>query len=337
MCVKSKSKSQVYVKDLRKVMLFNKKRLKYPKNYDQIVKHGEIITDGRTDSEGNAVLKLLYGEKDKKGMRPSWTLIHVATDECHSKSYYTMELLLSEPKDLHKSCYEPFGFTSVDLKKYAPVVDIKKSDDPSNPYQLANTLYIAKKGCSVSDESGEVDANSRKEKGLNGKQLYEAFYGKQDPSFFVIRDEHDKLELDKTISCFPVCLFVYAVIFIRKLLTFLPMKLGECLLHQQNPVSKVLGNIFFTPFVPIKFIVDLLAILVKMPILVFVANEKKYGDKYCVLWKHEFMECFHELRSDCSVIKNGKRPDASDYDQYRLIGTWNELNVRCRLMPSDIP
>lgn len=342
MCVKSKSKSQVYVKDLRKVMLMNNKRLKYPKKYHKIVQDGKIIVADHTDSEGNVVLKLLYGEKKKNGMRPSWTLVHVATDECHGKAYYTMQMLLSDTREckLHTSCFEPFGFTRLDLKKYTPVIDIKKTNDPNNPYQITNTLYIARKGYSVSDESGEVDANSRKEKGLNGKQLYTAFYGKQDPSFFVIRDEYDKLELDKTILCFPVCLFVYTVIFIRKLLTFIPMKLGECLLRQQNPVSKVLGNIFFTPFVPLKFIVDLSAIIVKMPILLFVGNEKKYGDKYCVLWKHELLECLDELKSDCSVIKNGKRPDASDYDEYFLIGTWNELNIRRQFMcsrASDIP
>lgn len=342
MCVKLKSESQVYVRDLRKVMLMNKKRLKYPKKYHKIVKDGEIITTDHTDSEGNVVLKLLYGKKDKKGLRPAWTLVHVATDECHGKAYYTMHMLLydSSERRLSSSCYEPFGFTSVDLKKYTPVIDIKKTDDPGNPYQLTNTLYIARKGCSVSDESGEVDANSRNEKALNGKQLYTAFYGKQDPSFFVIRDEHDKIELDKTILCFSVSLFVYTVIFIRMLLTFIPMKFGECLLHLKNPVSKVLGNIFFTPFVPLKFIVDLSAIIVKMPILLFVANEKKYGDKYWVLWKHELLKCFHELSSDCSVIKNGKRPDLSDYDEYFLIGTWDELNVRHRCtysLATDFP
>ncbi|MGL9733035.1 MAG: hypothetical protein ACR5KW_03385 [Wolbachia sp.] len=37
------SESQIYVKDLRKVMTYNEKKCQYPKNYDQIVEFGGII------------------------------------------------------------------------------------------------------------------------------------------------------------------------------------------------------------------------------------------------------------------------------------------------------
>ncbi|WCR59564.1 MAG: hypothetical protein PG978_001000 [Wolbachia endosymbiont of Ctenocephalides felis wCfeF] len=45
--------SQVYVKDLRKVMTYNGKKCQYPKNYDQIVESGKIIKG--KDSDGNYI------------------------------------------------------------------------------------------------------------------------------------------------------------------------------------------------------------------------------------------------------------------------------------------
>lgn len=336
MCIKSKS--QVYVEDLRTVMLFNGKILKYPKNYHDIVQNGTIRFSG-IDSDGNPHLELVYGNKATKGKQLCWTLTHVAEDECHSKAYYTMYSLVYKPvEELGSSFYEPFKFSRLQLRKYAPVIDIKKTGDHDNPYILINSLYLAKEGCSINKESGEVDDNSRKEKGLNGKLLYYSTYDKQDPRFFVIRDENDRLEIDKSIICFVISLFVYTVIFLRKFLTFLPMIVGEWFLSHQNVFSKVLGNIFFTPFVPFKFLIDMLAIFVKITVLLFAADEKKYGNKYYILWKSELMECFRELKSDCLLIKSGKRSDnESEYGVYKLIGTWDELNVRAKKNSADLP
>ena len=65
--------SQVYVKDLRKVMVYKDgRKCRYPKNYDEIVKSGKIIE--AKNSEGETIYKLLYGKTDTDGRKPSFEL-----------------------------------------------------------------------------------------------------------------------------------------------------------------------------------------------------------------------------------------------------------------------
>lgn len=89
------SESQIYVKDLRKVMTYTDgRKCKYPKNYDQIVESGKIIE--AKNSEGETIYKLLYGKTDTDGRKPSFELTLVK--ETDDRSYFTIDSLVNRKK-----------------------------------------------------------------------------------------------------------------------------------------------------------------------------------------------------------------------------------------------
>lgn len=107
--------SQVYVKDLRKVMTYKDgRKCRYPKNYDEIVKSGKIIET--KNSEGKTIYKLLYGEKDKDGKQPSFELTLVK--ETDDRSYFIIDFLVNPEKNKdvkhYNGYYKPFGFSKID-------------------------------------------------------------------------------------------------------------------------------------------------------------------------------------------------------------------------------
>uniref|UniRef100_A0A8D8HN01 (northern house mosquito) hypothetical protein n=1 Tax=Culex pipiens TaxID=7175 RepID=A0A8D8HN01_CULPI len=82
------SESQIYVKDLRKVMTYTDgRKCKYPKNYDQIVKSGKVVES--KNSNGETIYKLLY---DKK------TFELALVEKTDDRSYFTIDFLVNREK-----------------------------------------------------------------------------------------------------------------------------------------------------------------------------------------------------------------------------------------------
>lgn len=315
----SSESATTYVKDLRKVMTYDGRKCQYPKNYDQIVKSGKII-EGK-NSEGETIYKLLYGEKDKDGRQPSFELTKIT--EIDGKSYFTIDFLVSKDRreiDNYSAFYKPFGFSKIDLKKHIPIFEVD-----TQLLELTNSRVLAKKGSSLNDK-GEVDEKDIDEKGRNGKLLYTSDYKKLNTSFSEIRDQNNNLELDKSLISVPF-VFVASLAKVCAKCTYPFMKLGEYLLSQQNSVAKLIGGAFFIPAVAVKNLVNMGATILKAPILLFVADKKKYGDAYLTMWKHQWKGCWEEAKSDFNVIKGGERLKP-DHKPLSIVGTWDELDAR---------
>ncbi|WP_353278876.1 hypothetical protein [Wolbachia endosymbiont (group B) of Longitarsus flavicornis] len=315
------SESQIYVKDLRKVMTYTDgRKCKYPKNYDQIVESWKVIES--KNSDGETIYKLLY---DKK------TFELALVEKTDDRSYFTIDFLVNREKNKdvkhYDSYYKPFGFSKIDLEKHIPIFEAREKDDK---FELTNSSFLAKKGCSINDKTGKVNEEYRDEKGRNGKLLYTSNYKKLSTHFSEIRDQSGNLELDKSLISVPIVSAAGLAKICAKLLTFIPMKLGENLIGRQNPIAKSFGYLFFTPAVAVKNLVNMGATILKVPILLFVANEKKYGDAYLTMWKHQLKECWKEVKSDFNVVTNGERPKPKqkDHKPLSIAGTWKELNAR---------
>ncbi|MDX5495159.1 MULTISPECIES: hypothetical protein [unclassified Wolbachia] len=331
----SSSESQVYVKDLRKVMTYDGRKCQYPKNYDQIVQSAKIIEN--KDMRGNAILdkdknptyKLLYGQKDENGEQPSFRLSLVT--KANDRSYFTINYIDNQGKQipidwLDKSYFEPLGFSRMDLKKHVPIFEAEKTKDPQYPFELTNSSVLTKK---VKNKEGKVQ-EVVDEKGRNGELLYTSDYKKLSTHFSEIRDQNSNLELDKSLISVPIVFATSLAKVCTKLLTSLPIKLGEHLISKQNPIAKSFGYLLFTPAAAVKNSVNMVATILKAPILLFVADKKKYGDAYLTMWKHQLKGCWEEAKSDFNVIKGGERlkPEQKDHKPLSIVGTWDELDAR---------
>ncbi|WP_353274206.1 hypothetical protein [Wolbachia endosymbiont (group A) of Ennomos erosarius] len=326
--------SQVYVKDLRKVMMYDGKKCQYPKNYDQIKESGKIIENKDMNGklilkDGKPTYKLLYGEKDENGEQPSFRLSLVTENKDNDRSYFTINYIDNQGKQipidwLNKSYFEPLGFSRMDLKKHVPIFEAQKTKDPQYPFELTNSSVLTKE---VKNKEGKVQ-EVVDEKGRNGKLLYTSDYKKLSTHFSEIRDQNGNLELDKSLISVPIVFATSLAKVSTKLLTSLPIKLGEHLVSKQNPIAKSFGYLLFTPAMAVKNLVNMGATILKAPILLFVANEKKYGDAYLTMWKHQLAGYWEEIKSDFSVIKGEERLKPEQKDQKLLVGTWDELNAR---------
>ncbi|WP_374698911.1 hypothetical protein [Wolbachia endosymbiont (group B) of Limnophora tigrina] len=323
------SESQVYVKDLRKVMMYDGRKCQYPKNYDQIVKSGKIMenkdTHGKAilDKDKNPTYKLLYGKEDKNGEQPSFELTEVT--KIDGKSYFTIDFLVSKGRheiDNYSAFYKPFGFSKIDLKKHIPVFEVQEKD---SKFELTNSSVLTKKV----KESGKIK-EVVDEKGRNGELLYTSDYKKLNTSFSEVRDQNGNLELDKSLISVPIVLVASLAKVCTRLLTLIPIKFGEYLISKENPIAKSFGYLLFTPAMAVKNLVNMGATILKAPILLFVADKKKYGDAYFTMWKHQLKGCWEEAKSDFNVIKGGERlkPGQKDHKPLSIVGTWDELNAR---------
>jgi hypothetical protein len=319
--------SQVYVKDLRKVMTYNGKKCQYPKNYDQIVESGKIIE--KKDSNGKLV-------KDEEG-NPEYQLAYngykfdlASVKKVDNRSYFTIGFLVSKDRrevDDYRKFYEPFGFKKKDLEKHLPVFEAQKTEGSQYPFQLIHSSILTK---NKKNKEGKIQEVIDRE-GRNGELLYTSDYKKLSTSFFEVRDQNGNLELDKSLISVPIVFAAGLAKVCAKLLTFIPMKLGEHLVNRQNPIAKFFGYLLFTPAIAVKNLVNMGATVLKAPILLFVADKKKYGDAYWTMWKHQLKECWEETKNDYSVVKEGKRsePEKKDYpDRDTICGTWKELDAR---------
>jgi hypothetical protein len=333
----SSSESQVYVKDLRKVMVYKDgRKCQYPKNYDQIKKSGKIIEN--KDMNGKPILegekptyKLLYGQKDENGEQPSFRLSLVTEDKDNDRSYFTINYIDNQDKQipidrLNKSYFEPLGFSRMDLKKYVPIFEAQKTKNPQYPFELTNSSVLTKE---VKNKEGKVQ-EVVDEKGRNGELLYISNYKKLSTHSSEIRDQDGNLELDKSLISVPIVFATSLAKVCTKLLTSLPIKLGEYLISEQNPIAKSFGYLLFTPAMAVKNLVNMGATILKAPILLFVADKKKYGDAYFTMWKHQLKGCWEEAKSDFNIIKGGERlkPGQKDHKPLSIVGTWDELNAR---------
>lgn len=319
----SSSESQVYVKDLRKVMIYEDgRKCQYPKNYDQIVDSGRVVKKNDKlvkDKDGNPEYQLIYNE---------YKFDLALVKEIDKKSYFTIDFLVSKGRrevNDYSKFYNPFKFSKIDLEKHLPVFEVD-----TKLLRLTNSSFLAKKGCFINDETGEVDEKDRDEKGRNGKLLYASDYKKLSTHFSEIRDQDGNLELDKSLISVSIVFATSLAKVCTKLLTSLPIKLGEYLISEQNPIAKSFGYLLFTPAMAVKNLVNMGDTILKAPILLFVANEKKYGDAYLTMWKHQLKECWKEVKSDFNVVTNGERPKPKqkDHKPLSIAGTWKELNAR---------
>lgn len=322
------SESQIYVKDLRKVMTYTDgRKCKCPKNYDQIVESGKVIES--KNSDGGTIYKLSYGERDRKGSNFELTFVKETDD----RSYFTIDFLVNREKNKdvkhYDGYYKPFEFSKIDLEKHIPIFEAKKTNDPNDPkypFELTHSSVLMKK---VKNGEGKVQGVVD-EKGRNGELLYTSNYKKLSTNFSEIRDQNGNLELDKSLISVPIVFATSLAKVCTRLLTLIPIKFGEYLISKQNPIAKFLGYVLFTPAIAVKNLVNVGATILKAPILLFVANEKKYGDAYLTMWKHQLKECWKEVKSDFNVVTNGERPKPKqkDHKPLSIAGTWKELNAR---------
>ncbi|WP_341823639.1 hypothetical protein [Wolbachia endosymbiont (group A) of Agelastica alni] len=313
--------SQVYVKDLRKVMTYEDgRKCQYPKNYDQIVDSGRVVKKNDKlvkDKDGNPEYQLIYNE---------YKFDLALVKEIDKKSYFTIDFLVSKGRrevNDYSKFYKPFKFSKIDLEKHLPVFEVD-----TKLLRLTNSSFLAKKGCSINNDTRKVDEKDRDEKGRNGKLLYTSDYKKLNTSFSEIRDQNGNLELDKSLISVPIVFATSLAKVCTKLLTSLPMKLGEYLIGKQNPIAKSFGYLLFTPAMAVKNLVDMGATILKALVLLFVADKKKYGDAYFTMWKHQLEECWEEAKSDFNVIKGEERLKPDHGNRKSLVGTWDELNAR---------
>ncbi|QIT35859.1 hypothetical protein [Wolbachia endosymbiont of Brugia pahangi] len=342
------SESQVYVKDLRKVMVYKDgRKCRYPKNYDQVVESGKVIEN--KDMHGNSVLdkdrnptyRLLYGNKNKDGW-PVFELTKIM--EIGDKSYFTIKFLVDKGKvskgkcdnnDYH-SFYKPFGFLKIDLEKYLPVFEAQKTKKSTCSFEFTNSSVPTKK--TKNKKSNKVK-EVVDEKERNGELLYTSDYKKLSTSFFEIRDQSNNLELGKSLISVPIVFAAGLAKICAKLLTYIPMELGEYLIGKQSLIAKFFGYFFlFTPAVAVKNSVNMLATLLKLPICAFVANKEEYGDAYWTMWKYQLKECWQEAKNDYSVIKDGKRSELKkkNYPKREVAGTWKELDAKRSIIEEEL-
>ncbi|QOD38701.1 hypothetical protein [Candidatus Wolbachia massiliensis] len=332
--------SQVYVKDLRKVMTYKDgQKCRYPENYDHIVESGKIIEN--KDVHGNPVLdkdkkptyRLVYGDQNKEG-RPFFELTKVT--EVDDRSYFTIKFLVDKGRvdknrrddnDDYSRFYKPFKFSKIDLEKHLPVFEAEKTENSQYPFKLTHSSVLTKKEKNKEGKIQEVVD----EKGRNGELLYTSDYKKLNISFFEVRDQNGNLELDKSLISVPIVFATSLAKVCAKLLTFAPIKLGEYFIGKQNPIVKSLGYLLFTPAMAVKNSVSMVATILKAPILLFVANKEKYGDAYWTMWKYQLEGCWEEAKGDFNVIKDGKRAELEKKDSpEHKIGTWKELDAMKR-------
>ncbi len=317
------SESQVYVKDLRKIMIYeNGRKCQYPKNYDQIVDSGRVVKKNDKlvkDKDGNPEYQLIYNK---------YKFDLALVKEIDKKSYFTIDFLVSKGRrevNDYSKFYKPFKFSKIDLEKHLPVFEFD-----TELLRLTNSSFLAKKDCSINDKTGKVNEEHRDEKGRNGKLLYTSDYKKLSSHFSEIRDQNGNLELDKSLISVPIVFATSLAKVCTRLLTLIPIKFGEYLISKQNPIAKFLGYVLFTPAIAVKNLVNVGATILKAPILLFVANEKKYGDAYYTMWKYQLEGCWEEAKSDFHVIKGGERlkPGQKHHKPLSIVGTWDELNAR---------
>ncbi|WP_353276965.1 hypothetical protein [Wolbachia endosymbiont (group A) of Agelastica alni] len=309
--------SQVYVKDLRKVMTYEDgRKCQYPKNYDQIVDSGRVVKKNDKlvkDKDGNPEYQLIYNE---------YKFDLALVKEIDKKSYFTIDFLVSKGRrevNDYSKFYKPFKFSKIDLEKHVPVFEVD-----TKLLELTNSSVLTKE---VKNKEGKVQ-EVIDEKGRNGKLLYTSDYKKLNTHFSEIRDQNGNLELDKSLISVPIIFVASLAKVCAKLLTSLPIKLGEHLISKQNPIAKSFGYLLFTPAAAVKNSVNMVATILKAPILLFVANKEKYGDAYYTMWKHQLKECWEEAKSDFNVIKGEERLKPDHGNRKSLVGTWDELNAR---------
>ncbi|HCE59398.1 MAG TPA: hypothetical protein DEQ74_00980 [Wolbachia sp.] len=346
------SESLTYVEDVRRPVTHNVenewRQCKYPGNYDDVVKNGRI--QRRKDSQNNPIpgeYELLFGDIDEEGKQKSFplTLVIQTVEEDSSKEgvyhdiiykddnkrYFTIKELVG--KDLtgqtnYSRFYEPFEFSKEYLEKYLPVFEVtdinadkKQGKDPI--YELTNSSVATKKvnGQKVSDE-----------KCRNGKLLYTSDSERVNIYFFAIYDEKGNLELAKSLFIsVPIMFFTTLPKLFTEYVIAPFMKMGEWLMNRQNSVAQIFGRVLFTPAAIIKNTLNMGATILKTPVLLFTANEKKYGDAYYTRLKEQFKKCWNDLKRDCEVITSGKVPESEEekgHTERYMIGTWEELNAR---------
>lgn len=349
------SKSQTYVTDLRRAVTHNVikdekniegRQCRYPKNYHDVVEEGTIQI--RKDSRGDPMpgkYELLFGKKNNEEKQPSFPLALVIKGisketppteipyEDGNKFYFTLEDLVGkDPNDRadYSKIYKPFGFSKKDLETCLPVFEVeninadqKQGKDPI--YKLTNSSVVTKKvnGKEVLDK-----------KCRNGELLYTSNSGPFNIYFFAIKDERDNLELAKSLFISVPIMFVTTLLKIcAKCVTFPFKKTGEYLLDKQNPIAKAFGYGFFTPVAIIQNVANMVATILRAPILLFTANKEKYGDAYYTMWKEQIKECWNDAKSDRNVITKGTREEGKEGKKeesqpHQMMGTWNELNAR---------
>ncbi|GFR11715.1 uncharacterized protein TNCT_547741 [Trichonephila clavata] len=134
----SSSESQVYVKNLRKVMIYEDgRKCQYLKNYDQIVDSGRVIKKNDKlvkDKDGNPEYQLIYNE---------YKFDLALVKEIDKKSYFTIDFLVSKGRrevNDYSKFYKPFKFSKIDLEKHLPVFEVD-----TKLLRLTNSSFLAKK------------------------------------------------------------------------------------------------------------------------------------------------------------------------------------------------
>ncbi|VVC34931.1 Hypothetical protein CINCED_3A008128 [Cinara cedri] len=352
------SKSRTNIMDLRALVVHNVtkdekniegRQFRYPKNYHDIVENG--IIQRLKDSRGNAIpgkYELLFGNKDEEGKQSSFPLALVVqtVEEDSSKKgvyhdiiykdgnkyYFTIEELIGkDPNNKNEDCsgfYEPFDFSKKDLEKYLPVFEVKninadKKQGKDPIYKLTNSSIVTQAG-------GGQEVPDKKCR--NGELLYTSYSGPSNLHAFAITDERGNLEMAKSLFISIPIMFVTSLIKIFANFVTSPfVKIGERLMNIQNPTVQAFARVLRGCAELTKNIVNIVATILRIPILLFTANKEKYSDVYYTLWKEQFKECWSGIKNGYKVITSGKvaeSEEAKDNAEHHMIGTWKELDAR---------
>ncbi|MGL9733036.1 MAG: hypothetical protein ACR5KW_03390 [Wolbachia sp.] len=206
-------------------------------------------------------------------------------------------------------------------------MEAQKTEYSKYQLELTNSSVLTKE---IKNKEGKIKEVIDQE-GRNGGLLYTSNYKKLSIGFFEIRDLNGNLELDKSLISVPIVLAAGLAKICAKLLTFIPMKLGEYLINRQNSIAKFFGYFLFTPAMVVKNLVNMGATALKVLILLFVADKKKYGDAYWIMWKHQLKKYWEETKNDYSFVKEGNRLELEKEDYLEcdtICGTWKELDAK---------
>ncbi|MBV0899336.1 MAG: hypothetical protein KTV77_00955 [Wolbachia endosymbiont of Fragariocoptes setiger] len=340
----SSADPRVYVKDLRQVLTNDDgRKFKYPKNYSTIVNEGKLEKINSSDSPK---FRLFFGKKDKKGNQDMFDLCFICKDG--DKSYYTIDFLIGDKAHKNNNFqdyYKPFGFSKKDLETHLPVFEITEQN---SKYNLTNSSILLK---SVANkESGKVQELADNE-GRNGQFLYRSYYKKLSPYFFTIRDlskdqhgdlkKSKNLEFDKSLISVPIIFITALARTFSKYVSFIPEKIGTSLIKSNNQLARAFGYCLFIPAIVVKNSINIIATTARLPILLFVANEKKYSDAYWTMWKYQFKGCIQEVKNDYNIIRSGIVENVQEEkkdlpEERKIIGTWKELDTLKPQIKNDL-
>ncbi len=282
-----------YIEDFREVFTYEynnyRKKCIYPKNYDQIIKNGNIKNISKHGEEAKYVLEYNGGRYPLRDISGCEEKEKYSNKE--ERRYFAIEDLLKDSPNFfirntdrtNSQLYKPFGLRLQDTPKYLPVLQCEKSEDGEG-------LCLSKRGVNK-----------------NGEQLYKSWNRKEKTSFFEIRDHNGEMHrwewLKSLVSVLVVVVPTTCAKMLTNAVTLFPIELGKYLMRTEQPILKVCGKVLFGTGSLVKNSVNFISVLTRTVIVVpLTCNREKYADKYWTKLKYQWKRCGNEIKSDWNMV-----------------------------------